>query len=157
MDKLSAKHPANSSKGSATPLLRNMQQRIQILSCETFVTWKKHQKSEPVIPLRKLVFNERTEVYVKDKLVKKPKAPTQTKPWLPLVQQQWPFCWPQKLLPHPKGSLPKRCPAAVNCIPFLTLPCAQQRAWSTREVTQRLQPPSPCAPVQLLQQTVSAL
>lgn len=38
MDKLSVKHPANSPKGSATPLLCKMQQRIQILSWETFVT-----------------------------------------------------------------------------------------------------------------------
>lgn len=38
MDKLSAKHPADSSKGSATSLFCNIQQRIQILPCETFVT-----------------------------------------------------------------------------------------------------------------------
>lgn len=59
--------PADSSKGLATSLFCNIQQRIQILPCETFVTWKKwQQKSKPVVLLRKLALNEKTEVYAKD-------------------------------------------------------------------------------------------
>lgn len=62
MDKLPVKHPEYSSKGSASPLLCNVQQRIQISSCETFVTRKKpHQKSEPVVLLRNELSMRRLE------------------------------------------------------------------------------------------------
>lgn len=49
------------------------------------------------------------------------------------MQQQLPaltFCWQQKRLSHPKGSLPKRCSAEANCVPSLLLPSARRRAQS---------------------------
>lgn len=144
MDKLSDKHLLTVPRAqpplcSATRSRESRSYPVRLLLLE-----KKHQKSEPVVPLRKLVLNEKTAVYEKDKLVKKPKALTQIKSGLPLVQQQGTFCWPQKLLPHLKGSLPKRYPAAVTCIPSLSCP-VPSGAWSTERCHRASSPIPLCA------------